>query len=440
MGYHKIDKTDISYGLIAFDRDGAERLESAGKFSQQIIKDILSQKITNVFFFSHGWNGDVPAAVEQYDRWIGALIKSPDVQKAQQVFPGFRPVFVGLHWPSLPWGNEDARPDGSFAAAEGTDPDQLLAECMERFGDSPEIRGPLETIFNEARHNMSPETLPVAVRQAYLDLNHALGLGSGGVSAPPDADREGFDPEESYQAELEDAANYGSFNLSGILAPLGQLSYWTMKKRARTIGEGGMHPFLNELQTATAEQGTRIHLMGHSFGTIVISSMLGGPNASGPLVRPVDSVVLVQGAVSLWCYATNIPFKNAGPGYFNRILPDAKIAGPLVTTQSRFDKAVGVFYPLASRLHGSASFDPGAGFPEFGAIGTYGLQGLDDQMQHDIEMLPADGAYGFGKGKVYNLESSKYICKGDGLIGAHSDIAGDEVAHAIWEAAFASVR
>ena len=55
-------------------------------------------------------------------------------------------------------------------------------------------------------------------------------------------------------------------------------------------------------------------------------------------------------------------------------------------------------------------------------------------------MLPADGAYGFRPQNVYNLESSRYIRKGDGASGAHSDIAGAEVAHAIWEGAFASAR
>src|SRR6266567_6040116 len=334
VGDHAIQNTDIHYGLIAFDGDGIERPEAGGKFSQKLIEDISSQKITNVFFFSHGWKGDLPAAIAQYDKWIGALMKSPDFQRAQQEFPAFRPLLVGLHWPSLPGGYEEAGNDGSFAASGGAGPEQWLAEYLELFGDRPEIRAPLGIIFGEARRNMSPETLPTSVRQAYLDLNKALGLGSGGVSAPPDADREGFDPEESYQAGNEEAANFGGFNLSGILSLLPGLSYWSMKKRARTIGEGGMHEFLKNLQTATAQQGTRIHLMGHSFGTIVISSMLGGPNASGPLVRPVDSVVLVQGAVSLWCYAASIPFKNAGAGYFSRILPDGKIAGPLVTTQS----------------------------------------------------------------------------------------------------------
>ena len=61
-----------------------------------------------------------------------------------------------------------------------------------------------------------------------------------------------------------------------------------MKKRARKVGEAGMHDVLNRLQ----ERGTnaRIHLMGHSFGCIVMSSMLGGPNCVAPLVRPVEFV------------------------------------------------------------------------------------------------------------------------------------------------------
>jgi len=438
MGFHTIPDTAIQYGLIAYDGDGNERPEATGKFSQKLIEEAAAEPVTNVFFFSHGWQGDLPAGIAQFDRWIGALMKSPDVQTAQQVFPAFRPLLIGLHWPSLPWGREELGGDGSFAARGGPGGAQLLAEYIDRFGDRPEIRGPLEAIINAARRNVSPDTLPPDVVQAYLDLNKALGLDSSGVSAPPDADREGFDPEESYQAANEEGANFGEFNLGGLLSPLRQLSYWTMKKRARAVGEGGMHQFLKTLQHATAGKGTRIHLMGHSFGTIVVSGMVGGPNAQGRLDRPVDSVALVQAAVSLWSYARNIPIENAGPGYFSRLLADGKISGPLVTTRSRFDKAVGVFYPLASRLRGAASF--AAGLPEFGAIGAYGAQGLGEPIQKDMAMLPSAGAYRFERSKVYNLEASQYICHGGGAVGAHSDIAGPEVAHAIWEAAFTSAR
>ena len=437
MGFHTIE-TGIQYGLIAFDADGVEPPEAGGKFTQRLIEEAAEQPITNAFFFCHGWMGDVSAAVEQYDKWIGALMKSPDLKKAQQVFPNFMPLLIGLHWPSLPWGEEEARSDGSFTPSASMVPSKLLEDYVRRLGDRTDIVEPLRIIIDEARRNVSPDTLPDKVRQAYLDLDSALGLHSDGVSAPPDADREGFDPEESYQAGNEDGANFGEVSLGGLLGPLRQLSYWTMKKRARTVGEGGMHEFLRALQSATATKNMKIHLMGHSFGTIVISGMLGGPNAQGPLERPIDSVALIQGAVSLWCYAASIPFQGAGPGYFHRILTDRKVAGPIVTTQSRFDNAVGRFYPLASRLRGSASF--AAGLPQFGAIGAYGIQGLVDDSQKRKEMLPTDGSYDFERGQVYNLEASKYICHGEGASGAHSDIAGPEVAHAIWEAAFASAR
>jgi hypothetical protein len=438
MGFETIPETDIQYGLISFDADGIERSEQSGLMSHALIKKAATESVTNVFFFCHGWQGDYPGAKDQYNKWLKAFIDSGDRQNASQLFPKFRPLLVGLHWPSKPWGDEELR-GGAFGAPGGLlGPEALLRTYLERLGDRPEIRQPLEIILNEARRTAAPDELPPHVRQAYLDLNDALGLKSEGVDAAPDADREGFDPQDSFEAANEGGASFGGgINLGGLLGPLRQLSYWTMKKRARIVGEGGMHNFLKELQEATEAQKARIHLMGHSFGAIVVSGMLGGPNAQGRLPRAVDSVALVQGAVSLWCYAPNIPFRDAGPGYFSRILGDNKIHGPLIATRSKFDYAVGVFYPLASRIKGSASF---AGpLPEFGGIGTYGIQGVADNVRNDLTMKAATDTYSFGRGKIYNLDGSQYICHKEGASGAHSDIAGPEVAHAIWAAAFASV-
>jgi len=433
MGFERIPDTDIEYGLISFDADGKERPEGTTLMSQQLIEKVKRDAITNVFFFCHGWKGDLPAARDQYNRWIGAFAKAPELQSAATVFPSFKPLFIGLHWPSQPWGDEELK-GGSFGAPEAAvSPDTLLRSYLERLGDRPEIRRPLEIIINEARTNVAPDQLSPKVRQAYLDLNAALGLGSGGVTAPPDADREEFDPDASFEAGNEEGASFGGFSLGGLLDPLRQLSYWTMKKRARSIGEGGMHSFLEDLQNATP---ARTHLMGHSFGTIVVSGMLAGPNAKGPLPRPVDSVALVQGAVSLWCYANTIPF-GGGAGYFNPVLGDRKVSGPMIVTRSKHDNAVGTFYPLASQIKGSVSFDPQS-FPKFGAIGAFGIQGIADGVRNELTMLAADGAYALEKGKVYNLESSQFIAKMDGASGAHSDIAGPEVAHAIWAAALAS--
>jgi hypothetical protein len=420
--------------LISFDAQGQERSEGRGLMSDQLLAEAAREPLTNVFFFCHGWKGDLPAAKDQYDRWIGAVMTSADRQHAPAVFPGFHPLLIGLHWPSQPWGDEEMK-GPAFAAAGGMSGDTLLRTYLARLGDSPEIRTPLQAIIDEARHDAAPMELPPHIRQAYLDLNAALGLKSEGVGAPPDADREAFDPDDSFDAANEEPTDFGGgLNLGGLLGPLRQLSYWTMKKRARTVGEGGMHTFLKNLQHATP---SRIHLMGHSFGTIVVSGMVGGPDAAGPLPRPIDSLVLVQGAVSLWCYAAPIPIAGAGDGYFCRILRDRKVRGPIVTTQSRFDSAVGVLYPLASRLRGSADFAPGARkLPEFGGVGTYGLQGVKGA--NDAEMQPASGSYSFEPGTIYNLEASAFIAKKEGVSGAHSDIAGPEVAHAIWAAAFSS--
>jgi len=68
-----------------------------------------------------------------------------------------------------------------------------------------------------------------------------------------------------------------------------------------------------------------------------------------------------------------------------------------------------------------------------GAIGAFGIRGLKGA--ETCNLLEATGKYGFEAGKVYNVESSMFIKKGDGVSGAHSDIDGPEVAHALWQAA-----
>ena len=61
----------------------------------------------HIFFFSHGWQGDVPAAIAQYNRWIKALTDLP--ADMATIGADFKPLWIGLHWPSLPWGDDEAR-------------------------------------------------------------------------------------------------------------------------------------------------------------------------------------------------------------------------------------------------------------------------------------------------------------------------------------------
>lgn len=271
------------------------------------------------------------------------------------------------------------------------------------------------------------------MRDAYRTLDHEAGLGDGGAAAAPGADREPFDPERSYQAVQEEEVSFGGFGLGGILSLLQQLSFWKMKDRARRFGETSGFELLTTLQRAAAGRDVRFHLMGHSFGCIVMSATVAGPGGRGTLVRPVDSLALVQGAFSLWSYCPAIPVTPGQGGYFASILAERKLAGPVITTQSEFDTAVGRRYPLGAGVARQVSFAPGE-LPKYGAVGTFGIRGPKLDVV-DLEMLPADATYAFAPGKVYNLDSSRYICEGGGLSGAHSDIARPEVAHGVWQAA-----
>jgi pimeloyl-ACP methyl ester carboxylesterase len=429
MPFKTIPNTNVTYALIAFDGDGRERSDDPqganGLMTARILQEAAVNPPTHIFFFSHGWKGDVPAAIDQYNRWIKAMTDLSTDTTAMGA--GFKPLWIGLHWPSLPWG-EDELGSNSFEASSVTS-NELLERYVARLGgDAEEVRKLLRVILTENETNAAAMTLPPHVAEAYRRLATAIGRKAGPPGGPPDAEEVPFDPVQAFEAGNEAGVAFGGFDLGGLLGPLRQLSFWKMKNRARSVGEAGMHRFIASLQQALP--AVRIHLMGHSFGCIIVSSILGGPGGTTALPRPVDSLVLVQGAFSLWAYADRIPDGTA-PGYFNAMIKRGGVRGPIVTTQSIHDTAVGTFYPLAVKLVGQVEFAPE--LPEFGAVGTYGIQGVENIVPGT--MLPETGSYGFTRGKIHNLDSSQFIAKIDGASGAHSDIDGPQVAHAIWQAA-----
>lgn len=439
MSIESVPGTDLRYFLVAFDADGKERADDPdGLMSARVLEALRTGPATDVFLISHGWKGDIPAAREQYNKWIGAMAAcSEDVGRMKTVRPGFAPLLVGLHWPSLPWGDEEF---GAAAASFDVGAEDPLAGMVDRFAgriaDTPAARAALRTIFEAALEDIAPASLPEAVRQAYRVLDRESGLGSRGVAGSPADDREPFDPDAAYNNAREMPVSFGGGGLSGLLSPLAQLSFWKMKDRARAFGESGGFGLLTQLQTTSEGKGVRFHLMGHSFGCIVVSATLAGPQ-HGRLPRPVDSAILIQGALSLWSYSSSVPGAPGTPGYFHRLTANNCVAGPIVTTQSEHDTAVGSLYPLAAGVAGQVVFAPGE-LPKYGALGTFGARG-DGVDVVDLEMLPVGQRYDFAAGKIYNLESSKVICHGSGASGAHSDIAHPEVAHAAWSAAMATL-
>jgi hypothetical protein len=302
MTVREVSGTDVTYHLVCFDKEGKERPEGDGTFTSDALRSLVGGNgadgpVTDVFFLSHGWQGDIPAAIDQYDRWVRAMAQQTDDRKAARLrYPGFRALIVGLHWPSKPWGDERLLPppasgllsdDAGAAAAASID--GMIDVWADRLADTPAARAALGTILRSAGRDEEADSLPDDVCKAYEILRVEAGLTRDGDMMPPAAaGSEAWDPRAVY-GEMRGADHDGFAGLLGggtgntapfdnILTPLRQLSFWKMKDRARSFGETGAADMLRLLQGA-APESTRFHLMGHSFGCIVVSAALAGHRA-----------------------------------------------------------------------------------------------------------------------------------------------------------------
>lgn len=439
--HRNVPDSDLQYDLVSFDKKGRERSEADGLPSDMLATRLgdAAAPVTDVFMLSHGWKGDVPAAIAQCDAWIGQMGRMQADRAAIRVRrPGFLPMIVGLHWPSLPWGDESvASGSGSGLLSDETevdtvrDADAQAKAYADVICDTPRGEALVRRILALAGQQSDASRLDPELAQAYQQLRQEAGLdadqdllGDGGSAA------DAWNPQAIFQQEAEEGSRLlGDGNLAdALLSPLRQLSFWRMKDRARDVGERGVSGLLRKLQDA-APAGTRFHVMGHSFGCIVVSSAIAGERGAAP-PRPVHSALLVQGALSLWSYCPDI---DGEPGYFHRIVDKKLVRGPIVTTRSKHDRAVGRYYPMGAGIAGQRTL---ADLPKYGGAGSFGLQGLGD-LARDAAIGSDTTDYGLVAGKVHNIEASPVIRQGGGASGAHSDIAHPEVAHLAWQAIMA---
>jgi hypothetical protein len=431
----------LPYFLLCVDKDGTERREEDGSLlSERILATVkdATPRITDVFVMSHGWKGDVPAAIDQYNRWIDAMAGCTDDRaRIRAARPDFTPLLIGFHWPSLPFGEDEMGGNAFSTTSTGEGADAFIDTWADRIADTPAARAALRTLFDAALDDLEPERLSAEVVLAYQTLDKEAGLAQGAPNAAPGADRASFDPQQLYLDSVDGEASFAGGVMGALLSPLRQLSFWQMKKRAREVGESGGHALLQSLRAAGGPS-LRIHLMGHSFGCIVVSSMLRGTDLSHTLT--VSSTILIQGALSLWSFARQLPNDERAAGWFRPVIDSARVTGPLVITTSKFDSAVGKLYPVAAGAAGQVAFDPRRDeFPTYGALGTFGAQGSGTGA-HVLEMQPGNVAtpIPLQRGTIYNVVSDAVIKTGGGASGAHSDIDHPEVGHIFWSAVLAA--
>ncbi|MEV6671593.1 serine-threonine protein kinase [Streptomyces sp. NPDC051162] len=412
------------YWELTFDTDGdvdpAER--------DALIAGVARQGVTDLVVFAHGWNNDRSGATRLYSEFF-----APFPGLLAGAAGGERLGYAGVIWPSMDFPDEPIPHFPSSAAAvappgDGLDPatrqalvrvlpceeavvDRLARLLAERPEDPARlaefvttVRG-LATALPPGATDLGPGPLPAMLT---ADAQAVCGSFADAVAHTG-----------ALSAELlGDGLKrlwHGAYEL------LRQISYYTMKRRAGTVGGHGLGPFLGLL--AGSRPGVRVHLVGHSFGARLVSFALSGlPDGRSP----VASLTLLQGAFSHYVFASSLPFATDQGGALSGLYD--RVNGPVVCCHSSHDTALGVLYPLASRLSGDDDSVLGLDDSRWGALGHDGMQSVGACAGLSLAQALSGGLPGYG---CVNVDASAVVAHGGPPSGAHSDICHAELARVV---------
>jgi hypothetical protein len=214
------------------------------------------------------------------------------------------------------------------------------------------------------------------------------------------------------------------------LSPLHALSFWVMKRRAGDVGERVAREHLAALWRP-GSGAPRVHLVGHSFGAKLVTSMvLGG-------VAPA-SLTLLLGAFSAFAFAPEIPGLDR-PGFYHRVLAERRVSGPIVVLHSEHDTALATLYRAmagsgevgrGARLAANSKRGAAARQVEGvvkSALGAVGARGV---AAPGFDLLEAQRS-GIPEYPIVNIDGSRVVCEKDPLVGAHRDIYHVEIARLV---------
>ncbi|MGW2487148.1 serine-threonine protein kinase [Streptomyces sp. NPDC001606] len=416
------------YWELTFDADG----DVDPPERDRLLAQVTERGVRDLIVFAHGWNNDRSGATALYRRFFAPV---------PGLAPGARIGYVGVIWPSMRFSDEPipdfprtvAAAEAAAAPGPALDKDTRRA-LLETFPGRASVVDQLARMLDERPDGES------GLRE-FGRLARLLADGTGRPGAA-DTDEAGEpalfteDPAAVCAQFAEALRSVGpdgageEFSLpnpwEGAKELLRQMTYYTMKGRAGTVGEHGLGPLVGQL--AGAAPGVRVHLAGHSFGGRLVSFALRGLPAG---VRTVKSVTLLQGAFSHYAFAARLPHDPDAAGTLKD--RQSRIDGPLVCCHSHFDAALGTFYPLASRLSGDDRSVLGADIaavlgPEWGAMGHDGVQAVPGTVRLDLAAalrgpLPASGCV--------NVDAAAVVRNGGAPSGAHSDIVHPELARLV---------
>ncbi len=191
------------------------------------------------------------------------------------------------------------------------------------------------------------------------------------------------------------------------------LTVYQMKDRAGKVGAHGVGPLLRELLTGT---DARLHGVGHSYGCrVLLSAICFGDRWP----RPLHSLLLLQGAISHLCFASNVNGVEHPGGYRPAL---DRVALPILCTFSQNDAPLHRFFHLILRRGkdlGEIQIAADAAPPSrFAALGGYGPRDSGETLVDVLDAAAIDG------GKRYDVTRLIPVIGIDATqtIGGHSDV------------------
>jgi hypothetical protein len=406
--------------------------------------------LTDLFVISHGWNNNIAEARGLYDDFFNSIDKIQNLNLVTGI-DGRTFGRLRIFWPSKKFEDSEMIPGGG-AAGMTTESDKALLDLLEKLKNDPQRLGvPAEDPAREAAIARAQALVPsleqdADARREFVDNLRAI-LNKDDAH-PEDGSQEFFeiDPEALFDAfkdgvtapvatpqggaaALGDAGGAAGLKelVSGIKAAARRIAnfttYYEMKERAGTVGRVGLSPVLRQIRQKNP--GIRFHLVGHSFGGRVVTA---AADALDPNT-PKTTITLLQAAYSHNGLSTKFDDKN--DGLYRKLLSEKRASGPVLITHTKNDQAVGIAYPLASRIANVKASALGDENDPYGGMGRNGAQHTPEAKGNAGNLLPVGGTYAFAAGKVYNL-------KADGFIKNHGDVTGHQVAYAVLNAVSAS--
>jgi hypothetical protein len=408
------------YYVIPFDKDG---ICEGPQTRAHLVANLAG--VTDIFVFSHGWNNDWSAATSRYESFIKGF-QQLRATHTLALPAHYKPVLVGIFWPSqtMAWFDSETGPD--FAAI---DPAEQNAAADQLHGALHEMAAELPPSKRDRFHALAQaKTLAKGEDQELASLLAGILQGKedseAGTNTAPNATdllaaAASFETPEPDLDEIGVAtvANAGEPAAAGVVGTVltvldprnivKPFTVWQMKDRSGTVGAKGVAPLLADLLAGS--DAVRVHLIGHSFGCKVVMTAVSVMPESD---RKIESALLLQGAVSQYAFSSKVPERNV-PGGFARAL--GRIRQPIMATFSQHDGALRKGFPLSVRRHGDVGeLQFAAGPSKYGALGGVGPQATVATMLTIKD--PKDS---------YDLAHSEKIIGIDGsrTIGGHGDIS-----------------